>query len=92
MEVLARSRLTSKEQLSLPAVIRRLLGIQAGDELVWIREDDGRLLVKAGRSLTLAQIREALTTSGVRPPAKPVSLKAMKEGIAKHIKEKHGLR
>jgi AbrB family looped-hinge helix DNA binding protein len=92
MEILARSRLTSKEQLSLPAVIRRLLGIKAGDELVWVREDDGRLLVKSGRSMTLADIRASLAAAGVQPPAGPVSSAAMKAGIAKHIREKHGRR
>ena len=46
----------------------------------------------AGRSLTLADIRAGIAASGFRPVATPVSVEAMKEGIAKHIKAKHGVR
>lgn len=64
MEILARSRLTSKEQLSLPAAIRRLLGIHAGDELIWMRDSDGRLVVEPARSQSLADIRSAVAAVG----------------------------
>ena len=63
MEILARSRLTAKEQLSLPAVIRRLLGIHAGDELVWMKDLDGRLVVEPARSHSLADIRAAVAAA-----------------------------
>ena len=92
MEILARSRLSSKEQLSLPAAIRRLLGIQAGDELVWMRDEEGRLLVQSARPNTLADIRTAIAASGVRPVTRPVTLEEMKKGIAARMKDKHGRR
>ena len=92
MQVLARSRLTSKEQLSLPAPIRRLLGIHAGDELVWIRDDDGRVLVEPARRYVLVDIRAAVAALGPARKTKPVSLRAMKQGIADRMRVRHGRR
>ena len=92
MQVLARSRLTSKEQLSLPAAIRRLLGIHAGDELVWMKDENGRLVVEPGRSHTLADIRATVAALGPTRKPTPVSLRAMKQGIAEHLRAKHGRR
>lgn len=92
MEILARSRLTSKEQLSLPAAIRRLLGIHAGDELVWLKDAEGRLVVESARTHTLADIRAAVLAAGVPVPGPAVSVAVMKEGIASHLRAKHGRR
>ena len=81
MEILARSRLTSKEQLSLPAAIRRLLGIHAGDELVWMKDPDGRLVVEPARSHSLADIRAAVAAAAspkAPHPAPPSPVKALK--------------
>jgi bifunctional DNA-binding transcriptional regulator/antitoxin component of YhaV-PrlF toxin-antitoxin module len=90
MQVLARSRLTSKEQLSLPVAIRRLLGIQAGDELVWMKDENGRLLVESARRHALADIRAAVAALGPTRKPTPVSLRAMRQGIADHLRAKHG--
>lgn len=90
MEVLARSRLTSKEQLSLPAAIRRLLGIRAGDELLWLKDEDGRLVVEPARTYTLADIRASVAAEGPLHPDSTVTVEAMKEGIAAHLQAKHG--
>jgi AbrB family looped-hinge helix DNA binding protein len=90
MQVLARSRLTSKEQLSLPVAIRRLLGVEAGDELVWMRDQDGRILVEPARRFALTEIRAAVDALGPRRGKKPVSRREMRHGIAKHMRAKHG--
>jgi AbrB family looped-hinge helix DNA binding protein len=92
MEILARSRLTSKEQLSLPAPIRRLLGIHAGEELIWMKDDDGRGVVEPARSFTLADIRAAVAALGPTRKLRPVSVRAMKRGIAEHLRGRHGRR
>ncbi len=92
MEILARSRLTTKEQLSLPAPIRRLLGVHAGDELVWLKDDEGRVLVEPARSYTLADIRAAVAALGPTPKVGRVSVQAMKRGITQHLRAKHGRR
>ncbi|MFN8011205.1 MAG: AbrB/MazE/SpoVT family DNA-binding domain-containing protein [Holophagaceae bacterium] len=90
MEVLARSRLTSKEQLSLPAAIRKLLGIRAGDELLWMKDEDGRLVVESARTYTLADIRASVAAEGPLHPGSPVTVEGMKAGIAEHLKARHG--
>ena len=90
MEVLARSRLTSKEQLSLPVAIRRLLGVEAGDELVWVKDAAGRVLVEPARRFSLADIRAAVDALGPRRREKPVSRRGMRQGIASHVKARHG--
>ncbi|HEV2987500.1 MAG TPA: hypothetical protein VG759_03605 [Candidatus Angelobacter sp.] len=41
MKILAESTLTSKEQLTVPQVVRRLLNVRAGDSLVWQGIKDG---------------------------------------------------
>lgn len=92
MEVIARSRLTSKEQLSLPASIRRLLGVKAGDELVWLRSEDGRVLVEPSRRYTLTDIRADVAALGPTRKAKPVPLRGLKQGIAAHARSRHGSR
>lgn len=89
MEVLARSRLSSKEQLSLPAIIRRMLGIHAGDEIVWVRDEAGRVRVEPARSKSLADLRANLAGSGFKFQGKPATDADMKEGIASLVRKKH---
>lgn len=100
MKILAESTLTSKEQLTVPKVVRRLLGLHAGDSLVWSLDAEGRLVVSGGRQNTLQDIRAAVAaaekagdTSGVKSktPAR-VTIEDMKAGIARAIRNKHGRR
>jgi bifunctional DNA-binding transcriptional regulator/antitoxin component of YhaV-PrlF toxin-antitoxin module len=51
MKILAESTLTSKEQLTVPKIVRQLLDLHAGDSLVWSLDAAGRLVVsgKAGQ-------------------------------------------
>lgn len=91
MKVLAESTLTAKEQLTLPRVIRRLLGVKAGDSVVWNLGEDGRLTVEAGRPHTLADVRAAVAGAGpATPPPVSVTPGKMKAGIASAMRLKHG--
>ena len=93
MREIARSKLTAKEQLTVPAAIRKMLGVEAGDELVWKRNDDGDVVVQPARKNTLEDIRAALRAAGVpKWEGPPVSVEEMKEGIARHLRKKHGRR
>jgi len=89
MEVLARSRLSSKEQLSLPAIIRRMLGIQAGDEIVWVKDEAGRVRVEPARAKSLADLRTNLAASGFHFQGKPATDADMKKSIADLARKKH---
>jgi bifunctional DNA-binding transcriptional regulator/antitoxin component of YhaV-PrlF toxin-antitoxin module len=93
MRILAESRLTSKEQLTVPQPVRRLLGVHAGDSLVWGVDDRGQLVVEVGRTNTLADVRAAVAAAGpVTAPAEGVTTREMKAGIASLLKKKHARR
>ena len=42
----ARSTLTSKGQITLPVVLRRLWDLNSGDEVDFTLQDDGRVLLR----------------------------------------------
>jgi bifunctional DNA-binding transcriptional regulator/antitoxin component of YhaV-PrlF toxin-antitoxin module len=79
---LARSKVTTQDQTSVPVEVRKRFGIKSGCELGWY-EEDGRLFVDLARPHTLADVRAAL--KGNSPP---VSNRAIKEGIKSHVAEK----
>lgn len=90
MRTLAESTLTAKEQLTVPRIVRRLLGVQAGDSLVWALDERGMVVVQVGRPHTLADIRAAVAAAGplLRRPS-PASVRDMKAGIGGYMRRKH---
>ena len=85
---LAHSKLTAQGQISVPAEIRKKLGIGPGSVLEWDEKNDEVIVRKAGRH-TLADVHDALFPDGGPKPRAPVSVK---EGIKKHIRRKHARR
>jgi len=97
VKILAESTLTSKEQLTVPKVVRQLLDLQAGDSLVWSLDAEGRLVVSGGRQNTLEDIRAAVAAAADKTERKSkapvrVTIADMKAGIARAIRSKHGRR
>ena len=90
MKILAESTLTSKEQLTVPKVVRQLLDVHAGDSLVWGLNEVGQLVVSGGRSNSLADIRAAVAAAGRTHMPKGVTVDDMKSGIAARMRRKHG--
>ncbi len=90
MRILAESTLTSKEQLTVPKVVRQLLDVHAGDSLVWSLDEQGQLVVSGGRSNSLADIRAAVAAAGRIHTPKRVTVGDMKSGIAAAVRSKHG--
>jgi antitoxin PrlF len=84
---LPQSKVTAQGQISVPAEIRRKLGIGPGSVLEW--EDDGdRVFVrKAGRYTFEDMHRELFET----PPA-PRTLDELKRAIGEHLRNKHARR
>lgn len=78
------SKVTAQGQISVPAEIRRKLGIGPGSVLEW--EEDGEKVVvrKAGR-FSFEDIHQALFGK----PPRPHKLEELKDGIRRHIKGKH---
>ena len=84
----ARSKVTAQNQISVPAEIRRKLGIVPGTVLEW-EEEDGRAVVKKAGGYSFKEMREILFPDGP-PPRK--TLKELKDAIGDHLAEKHARR
>jgi AbrB family looped-hinge helix DNA binding protein len=80
----ATSKLTAQAQVSVPASVRRKLGIGPGSTLTWEAEGD-RITVRRVGVHTSASIHDALFTDA---PARK-TLKALGAGIATHIRKRH---
>ena len=44
--LLGRSRVWGRGYTTIPVTVRRVLGVEDGDELEWYLTDDGKILVK----------------------------------------------
>jgi AbrB family looped-hinge helix DNA binding protein len=80
------SKVTAQGQISIPAEVRRKLGIGAGSILEWEQRGDEMIVRRAGR-YTWADIRQALFGD-----EKPEPLPDVKEAIRQHVRHKHGRR
>ena len=68
--------LTSKGQITIPAVVRATLGVEAGDRVEFVQIEPGRFeMVAATQSVTALK-------GLVRKPATPVSIASMSDMIA----------
>ncbi len=86
--ITADTRITSQGQVSVPAAIRRKLGVAPGSTLQWTMRGDEVVVKKRGQ-YTFEDIHKALFPNG---PPKRRSLKELKLGIEAYIREKHGRR
>ena len=82
---IAESKITSQGQISIPAEVRRRLGVGPGSTLIW-DEQDGRIVVTRAKKFTSEDIRKALFPDG---PPKRQSLEELKEGIREYVRNKH---
>jgi AbrB family looped-hinge helix DNA binding protein len=83
------SKITSQGQISVPAEIRRKLGVGPGSVLEW-EEDGDRVVVRRVGRFTSEDIHDA--AFGDRGPAKARTPKEMDAEIARHLKAKHARR
>ena len=85
---LARSRLTAQGQISVPADIRRKLGVGPGSILEW-DEDGDKIVVRRSGQFTSQDIQRALFPNG-RPKSRTVE--EMTEGIRRRVRERYARR
>jgi AbrB family looped-hinge helix DNA binding protein len=85
---LAQSKLTAQGQISVPAEVRRKLGIGPGSVLEWDEEGDAIVVRKAGR-YTSEEIHRAIFRRG-KPAAKKVE--EFDKGVRQYMKKKHARR
>jgi AbrB family looped-hinge helix DNA binding protein len=81
---IAQSKVTAQGQISVPAEIRIKLGLRPGSVLEW-DEKGGEIVVRRAGRYTSAQVHEALFDGSPVPTAKMDT----KEGIRKHIRQRH---
>ena len=68
--------MTSKGQITIPAIVRTTLGVEAGDRVEFVQIEPGRFeLVAATQSVTALK-------GLVRKPRAPVSIAKMNDAIA----------
>ena len=82
------TRLSTQGQLSMPATIRRELGAGPGTAFTWEMRGNEVVLRRHG-GMTFEEIRKASFPDG--PPPRQ-SLKQLKEGILRAVREKHARR
>jgi len=80
---IAQSKLTAQGQISVPAEIRKRLGLRPGSVLDW-DESGGEVVVRRAGHYTSSQVHEVLFA--VPPAPKAVTVK---QGIRKHIRQRH---
>jgi len=85
---LAQSKLTVQGQISVPAEIRRKLGVGPGAVLEW-DEDGGQIVVRRAGRYTSEDMHRALFPKGA-PEPRP--LEELKEGIRRYIRRRHARR
>jgi AbrB family looped-hinge helix DNA binding protein len=81
---LAQSKLTRQGQISIPAEVRRRLGVGPGSVLEWDDEDGSIVVRKAGRFSSEQISRELFPEA-----PKPRSTDELKNGIRRHIRKHH---
>jgi antitoxin PrlF len=82
---IAQSRVTAQGQVSVPANVRKALGIGPGSILEW-EQEDGKVVVRRAGKYTFDDIHRALFGD---KKVKKQSLRELKEGIRSYIRERH---
>lgn len=84
---LAKSKVTAQGQISVPAEIRRILGVGPGAVLEW-NEENGQIVVRRVGQHSSGEIHAALFPGGT----KSRSTEELKEGIKKNIRARYARR
>ncbi|OFW05379.1 MAG: hypothetical protein A3H96_07790 [Acidobacteria bacterium RIFCSPLOWO2_02_FULL_67_36] len=80
---LAHSKLTAQGQVSVPAKVRRKLGVGPGSVLEWDEEGEQVVVRRAGRFSS-----EDVHRSLFAAPPKARTLEDLKEGVRRHVKRR----
>ena len=82
---IARSRVTAQGQISVPAEIRRKLGIGPGSVLEWDEAENGAFVRRAGK-FSSQDIHDALFS---RQTPAAATLAELKAGVRGHVRRRH---
>ena len=89
--VIAQSKLTSQGQISVPAEVRRKLGLVPGSVLEW-DEADGSVVVRRVGQFSSEDIHAALFAKVAKDEPKSRTLGELKASVGRHLKAKHARR
>jgi antitoxin PrlF len=81
---IAQSKVTAQGQISVPAEVRRKLGIGPGSVLEWDEQEDGVVVRRVGR-FSCQDVHDALFPE--KEGREPVA--DVKEAIRKYIRKRH---
>lgn len=84
---IAYSKLTAQGQISVPAEVRRRLGIGPGSVLEWEEEGERIVVRRAGR-YSSEDVHRAL----FEETPEPRTLEELREGIGQSVKSRHARR
>ena len=84
---LAQSKLTAQGQISVPAEVRRRLGVGPGSILEW-DEEGSKIVVRRVGGYTSEDLHRAL----FKKPPRPRSLAELKEGVRRYMRRRHARR
>jgi AbrB family looped-hinge helix DNA binding protein len=85
---IARSKVTAQGQISVPAEVRKKLGIGPGSLLEWDEQENNIVVRRAGK-YSSADIHGAIFPSQQHRSGTPVDVK---EGIRKAVRKRHARR
>jgi len=84
---IAHSKLTAQGQISVPAEVRRRLGIGPGSILEW-EEEGGSIVVRRAGRYTSEDVHRALFPEAPEPK----TLEDLEEGARRYVKARHARR
>jgi len=82
---IAQSKVTAQGQISVPAEVRKKLGIGPGSVLEWYEQDGAVVVRRAGR-FTSSDVHHALFPKETRKGAQAADVK---DAIRKYIRKRH---
>jgi AbrB family looped-hinge helix DNA binding protein len=85
---LAHSKLTAQGQISVPATVRRKLGVGPGSVLEWDEDGEQVVVRRAGR-FSSEDVHRAVFPKG---PPKAKRLAELEEGVGRYMKGRHARR
>lgn len=83
----AQSKITPQRRVSVPADVRKALGVGPGSILEW-KQEEGRVVVQRAGTFTSEEIHKALFGD---KKIRRRSFAELKEGIREYIRQRHPL-
>jgi AbrB family looped-hinge helix DNA binding protein len=85
---MARSKVTAQGQISVPAEVRRRLGVGPGSVLEW-HQEGRKVVVRRSGQYNWEDVHRTVFPDG---PPKPRTLAELKQAIRRYVLERHARR